>query len=242
MRLDQYLSEELGSRTRAADAIKAGRVRVNQKTVLKPGFALKESDQVEWDEAGLDFVSRAGHKLEAAIEAFSIPIENLTAADIGASTGGFTQCLLMHGAKKIYAIDVGHLQLSKKLQEDSRIVKMEGTNAKEIRADWFEEPVDFVCMDVSFISCLQILEPLLNQFVPASMVVLVKPQFETLKSEKKNGIVRSEKARVKALDKVKQFLKQFYSKVSSMESPLPGREGNVEYLVYCFNPLQSTQS
>lgn len=237
MRLDQILASQLQTRTRAADAIKEGRVQVNGKTICKPAYEVSESDQITIRQAEHDFVSRAGNKLQGAFEAFHIDIQGDTVLDIGASTGGFTQCCLEHGAKKVYALDVGHLQLSPSLQADQRVVEMEGINARRIQKDWFEQPIQFVCMDVSFISALSILEPLFAQFVPRQLVVLVKPQFECGKNAlNKKGVIRHPKYEKEALDKVLAFFKSHGLKTRSIASPLPGRKGNQEYLVYAFVP------
>ncbi len=233
MRLDQQLAQTLGSRTRAADAIKQGRVSVNGKTITKPAFEIEETDTIDVAQADHDYVSRAGGKLLAAYDAFGIDTKGQTVLDIGASTGGFTQCALEHGAAKVYALDVGHLQLAPALEADPRVVKMEGVNAKTISKDWFDPAVDFVCMDVSFISALSILEPLFKQFVPKHMVILVKPQFECgPKALNKKGVIRHPKYEKEALDKVKTFLGQYYQKIQAIPSPVVGRKGNQEYVVY----------
>lgn len=236
MRIDQALAQRLGSRSKAQDAIAQSRVFVNQKKVTKASYSVDpDQDVIEVRDDGDSFVSRAGGKLEAAIEEFGIDLDGCTAADIGASTGGFTQCCLQHGARKVYAIDVGHLQLADSLKNDPRIVNMEKTNARKISKDWFEEDIDFVCMDVSFISSLTILEPLLAAMHPKSMVILVKPQFECGPDAiNKKGIVRNEKLGLQAMEKVKAFLKQYYERVYSMASPIKGRGGNQEYLLYAF--------
>lgn len=238
MRLDQYLSQSLGSRTRAQDAIKAGRVSVNGKTITKPAFELDESsmETVEVAKAEHDYVSRAGGKLLAAYDAFDIQTGNQVVLDIGASTGGFTQCALEHGASMVYALDVGHLQLSPSLQADERVVEMEGVNARAIQKDWFDPLPQFVCMDVSFISALSILEPLFAQFVPEHMAVLVKPQFECTRSAlNKKGVIKNKKYEAQALEKVSTALSKHYAFVRSIPSPVVGRSGNQEYVVYAKN-------
>lgn len=233
MRLDQYLSESLGSRTRAADAIKAGRVQVNGKTISKPAFEVEKTDTIEVASVEHDYVSRAGGKLLAAIDHFHIDLTNQCVLDIGASTGGFTQCCLEHRASKVYALDVGHLQLASSLEMDPRVVKMEGVNAKTIQKDWFTPPIAFLCMDTSFISALDILRPVFKQFVPEHLVVLVKPQFECgPKALNKKGVIRHPKYEKEALDKVLSFLGQFYTTTKWIPSPVVGRKGNQEYLVY----------
>lgn len=234
MRLDQFLAAGQGSRTRAADAIKQGRVQVNGKTVTRPAFEIDpDQDQVEVAKAEHDYVSRAGGKLLAAYDAFGLNTGGQTVLDIGASTGGFTQCALEHGARKVYALDVGHLQLSEKLDKDPRVVKMEGVNARTIQASWFNETVDFVCMDVSFISALAILEPFFAQFVPQHMVLLCKPQFECgPKALNKKGVIRHPKYEKEALEKLTSYLRRYYGRVQSIPSPVVGRKGNQEYIIY----------
>lgn len=235
MRLDQYLADQLGSRTRAADAIKAGRVSVNGKRVTKPAFEIDETEQIEVQQADHDYVSRAGGKLAAAYDAFHLDTSGQVVLDIGASTGGFTQCALEHGAKKVYALDVGHLQLSEKLDKDPRVVKMEGVNARGMKKDWFDETIDFICMDVSFISAITILEPVFAQFVPDHCVILCKPQFECgPKALYKKGVIRHPRYEKEALDKLTQFLKQHFKKVKSIPSPVVGRKGNQEYVLYAY--------
>lgn len=234
MRLDQYLAGTIGSRTRAADAIKQSRVQVNGKMITKPAFEIDAGkDQITVAPVEHDYVSRAGGKLLAAYDAFGIDTKDEVVLDIGASTGGFTQCALEHGAKKVYALDVGHLQLSDLLDKDARVVKMEGVNARTIQANWFAETVDFVCMDVSFISALSILEPLFGQFIPIHMALLCKPQFECgPKALNKKGVIKHPKYEKEALERLESFLRLYYRKVKSIPSPVIGRKGNQEYIIY----------
>ncbi len=233
MRLDQYLANELGSRTRAADAIKAGRVTVNQKAVTRPAFEVNPEDDIQVSKAEHDYVSRAGGKLQAAYDAFGFSTQDEVVLDIGASTGGFTQCALEHGARKVYALDVGHLQLSEKLKNDPRVVEKEGVNVKEIKQEDFSEPIDFVCMDVSFISAIQALGYVFDQFVPEHLAVLVKPQFECgPKALNKKGVIKHPKYEKEALEAMISLLKSYYSSIRSIPSPVIGRKGNQEYIVY----------
>lgn len=233
-RLDKLISDQLETRTRARDAIKAGRVLVNGKVINKPSFEVGENDQIEIREAEHDFVSRAGGKLEAALEEWPVDLTGKVCLDVGASTGGFTQVCLEHGARKVYALDVGTMQLSNKLREDERVVCMENTNARDLKKDWFEEPIDFLCMDVSFISAETILSAVLEEIHPHDMVILIKPQFELGPSAlNKKGIVKKEKDRIKALEQARAFLKQYYPSIRSILSPVAGRGGNLEYLVWC---------
>lgn len=239
MRLDVYLKEQLGTRNRAQDAIDQGRVLVNGKPVKKASTQITPDDEIRIQETDHDFVSRSGGKLQAALDQWKIPLNDQVVLDIGASTGGFTQCVLEHGARKVYALDVGHLQLSEALAKDPRVINMEKTNAREIQTDWFDEPIDFVCMDVSFISAKTILEPLFEQLTPSAMVILVKPQFEAGKEHVRGGVVRQESVRKKILDDMVHYLEQKYVKVYAMPSPVLGRKGNQEYLVYAFRPRSS---
>jgi 23S rRNA (cytidine1920-2'-O)/16S rRNA (cytidine1409-2'-O)-methyltransferase len=238
IRLDKYLLGQFETRTKAADAIKAGRVQVNGKVITKPGFSINENDQVEVEEKK-EYVSRAAYKLKAAFDAFQFSIEDKVCLDIGASTGGFSQICLEQKAKKVYALDVGHLQLAKVLEEDRRIVKMEGVNAREIKADMFAEPIDFICMDVSFISAKTILKPVLKELHPASIVFLIKPQFECgPQALNKNGVLKNEKIRTKIIEDMRAFAKQYFSQVRIIDSPLAGRSGNVEALLYAYEPKE----
>lgn len=240
MRLDQYLQKQFPSRNKAKEAIQAGRVLVDGKPVTKPSFELEEGQDVQVKEV-LEFVSRSGYKLEGAFKNFDIDVKDQVVLDIGASTGGFSQCVLNHGAAKVYALDVGHLQLSDSLKNDPRLVNMEGRNARYIETDWFDDPIDFVCMDVSFISSRLILEPMFEKFVPEHLALLVKPQFEVDPSRlNKRGIIKNEKIRVKAIEDVAAFLKQTYRDVQVMDSVLAGKEGNLEAIVYARSPYDRT--
>lgn len=242
-RLDKRLSEQLGSRTRAKDAIDAGRVLVNGKKASKPSVPVSDEDVIDVLPAEHDYVSRAGGKLEAAIDEWNIDLEGQTAADIGASTGGFTQCVLEHGAEKVYAIDVGHLQLHPSLKADQRVVEMEGRNAREIEPGWFAEPIDFVCMDVSFISCRPILQALFERIHPKHMVLLVKPQFELGPDAlNKSGVVKNPKKGEEAADAVKREIRREYSFVRMIPSPVKGRNGNQEYVIYAKDPVQNERN
>lgn len=234
MRIDQYAAGILSSRSKAQEAIKQKRVLVNGKAVTKPSIKITESDTVEILPAH-EFVSRAGGKLLGAIEEFDICLQNEVVLDIGASTGGFTQCVLEHGARKVYALDVGHLQLSPLLQSDPRVVMMEGRNAKELGKDWFDEDIDFICMDVSFISSAAVLEPVLSRIRPQHLVLLFKPQFECgPKALNKHGVLKNPALEKELAEKARAFLKQYYPRVYLMPSPVKGKEGNQEYLLYAF--------
>lgn len=157
MRLDQAAIDHYKTRTKAQDAIKDGRVFVNGKKITKCAYQVEDTDRITYQEIH-QYVSRAAYKLLAAIHHFHIDLKNQCVLDIGASTGGFSQVCLEQGARKVYALDVGHLQLDPSLEEDSRLIKKEGCNAREIQLSDFEESIDFICMDVSFISSKTILD------------------------------------------------------------------------------------
>lgn len=233
-RLDQAILQHYSTRTKAQDAIKNGRVFVNGKQITKNAYPVEESDTITFQEE-IQYVSRAAHKLEAVFEKYQPKIEGKVVLDIGASTGGFTQVCLLHGAKKVYALDVGHLQLAKALEEDERVIKMEGKNAREIGVDEFNEPIEFLCMDVSFISAKTILDHVFSLAWPTleEVVVLVKPQFECgPQALNKNGVLKNPKLRAKIIEDMKTYMRQFYRQVDALDSPLPGRSGNVEALIY----------
>lgn len=233
-RLDQVALQQYSTRTKAQDAIKNGRVFVNGKQITKNAYLVKETDTITFTEE-IQYVSRAAHKLEAVFEKFHPQIEGKVVLDIGASTGGFTQVCLLHGAKKVYALDVGHLQLAQALEEDPRVIKMEGKNAREITADAFAEAIEFLCMDVSFISAKTILDHVFALDFPKleEVVVLVKPQFECgPQALNKNGVLKNPKLRAKIIEDMKTYMRQFYRKVDGLDSPIPGRSGNIEALIY----------
>lgn len=234
MRLDKLATEHYETRARAKEAIEKGLVLVNGKPASKPALDIKESDTVEYLPDSHDFVSRSGFKLQGAFDQSDLNIEGETVLDIGASTGGFTQCCLEHGAAKVYALDVGHLQLSDKLKNDERVISMEGVNARDITADLFEESIDFICMDVSFISAITVLEAVFKQFVPKHCAILIKPQFECTPSAlKANGVIKHPKYIALANEKVKAFLSQYYGQVRLIECPITGKKGNQETIALC---------
>ena len=233
MRLDKYCSQFMDSRAKAQDAIKNGRVRVNQKVIKKASFSICEQDQVEIEKDLDDYVSRAAYKLLAAIEKYSISLKDLVVLDIGASTGGFTDVCLRKEAKKVYALDVGHLQLASRLEKDCRVIKMEGRNARYLEKEWFDEKIDFVCMDVSFIQAKTILDRVFEVLDLSSMVILIKPQFECGPSYlNKQGILKDKKVAKKIVEDYRRYFLQHYPKVDLIESPIQGRGGNQEYVVY----------
>lgn len=238
MRLDVYLSEKNLTKSRAAAAalIKAGAVSVNGKIVEKSAFEVGENDDVEIVGETLKYVGRGGLKLEKALEIAKIDLSGKTCLDIGASTGGFTDCMLQNGAKMVYAVDVGTNQLDEKLRSDARVVSLENT---DIRDFFLNSDVDFIGADVSFISLKLILPHVFRLLkTDGTAVVLVKPQFEAgtssvgRKALSKKGVVTDEKARLKIVGEVKDFAQQCgFAVILTEESPITGGSGNVEYLM-----------
>lgn len=202
MRLDLYLAENsfAKSRTTAKEMIKQGLVIVDKKTIIKPSFDIKLTSIVEVV-GDLPFVSRGGEKLQRAIEEFSFNVEGKTFLDVGASNGGFTDCLLKHNAKKIYAIDVGKGQLEPQIAKNKKVVVMDNTNARNLRSEEFIEKNISIVSDVSFIS-LTLIIPVLAR-ISKEMLLLIKPQFECgKKALNKNGIVKNKKYHIEAIEKI----------------------------------------
>ena len=205
MRLDKYLSKKFGSRTKAATAISKELVLVNGKSV-QPSYEYRDGDKIEILAAEEEYVSAGGFKLSKALKDFDYSVDGKIFADIGASTGGFTDCLLKHGAKKVYCIDIGESQLDVSLL-DKNIVVIDNFNARNLKAELFQEKLDGVVIDVSFISLTYILEGVSNILSDgASVLALIKPQFEC-ESRKvgKNGIVRGSDMHEKILNKILDF-------------------------------------
>ncbi len=233
MRLDVYLTEKglCKSRTAAQSLIKSSGVSVNGKPCVKPSFEVADGDKVEITGEQLRYVGRGGLKLEGALKVFSLDMSGMVCLDIGSSTGGFTDCMLQNGAKKVYAVDVGTDQLDEKLRADSRVVVMEQT---DIRTAQLSETVDFVGTDVSFISLKQIL-PHIDRLLKKGgrAVVLIKPQFEAGRAAlNKKGIVKDEKVRRKVVEDITEFALQCgFSVIGTADSPICGGDGNTEYLM-----------
>jgi len=214
----------------------AGEVTVNGQTVDRPATNVHDDAKIEI-KAKPRFVSRGGEKLDAAFERFQISVANLICADVGASTGGFTDCLLQRGAARVYAIDVGHGVLDHRLRADPRVVVMEETNARFL--EHLPEPIQFVSVDASFIS-LKLLLPVINGWLssalrpPSSVVALIKPQFEAgRKDVGKGGVVKDAKVHRRVLTEVLTFAQEQGLNVKGlMPSPLRGPKGNVEFLTW----------
>ena len=207
---------------------------VNGQRVDKAGTVIKQSAEITVKDSSLKFVSRGGFKLEAALDHNNIDVTAMTAADIGASTGGFTDCLLKRGAEKVYAIDVGYGQLDWKLRNDERVVVMEKVNARYLKSDALGEKVDIAVMDLSFISLTKVIPSALGLLKPKGIIVsLIKPQFEVGKGEVgKGGIVRDEEKRQRVVDKITEFmLDNNVTVMGVIPSPILGAEGNKEFLI-----------
>ena len=239
-RVDQLLVERglAESRHQAQAMLMAGEVLVNEQKVQKAGKKIPPAASIRLVRQRPRFVSRAGFKLDAAIQHFGIDVSGAVCLDIGASTGGFTDCLLQHGARRVYAIDVGIGQLHWSIRQDQRVVVREKLNARYLAADDIDEPVDFVSCDVSFISVTRILPRLRGVLLPGGRaVVLAKPQFEVGKGEVgKGGIVRDpEKHRLVVRRVSKAIIACGFDSVRWMKSPLRGAAGNTEFLLYATN-------
>lgn len=224
------------SREKAKALLLAGVVTVGGQRVDKAGALVAEDAAVEVAE-GMPYVSRGGFKLAGALDGFGIDVGGRVCLDVGSSTGGFTDCLLQRGAARVHCVDVGKSQLHWKLRNDARVVVHEGLNARYLRLEDVGERVGFAVCDVSFISVTLIL-PALAPFLtrPREMVVLVKPQFEAGREDVgRGGIVREPAVREAACEKVRRAMEALGFETRLMESPLPGAEGNLEFLLYGYD-------
>ena len=237
LRIDQWLVQRglVASRERAGELIRKGGVQVNGKVITKPGVKFDENAQVDLLEAPFPWVSRGALKLLSALEQFNISANDCTCLDVGASTGGFTEVLLHHGAKKVFALDAGTDQLAERLRSDARIVSLEKQNIRTAPDDLLGEAVSLVVIDVSFIS-LKLILPELGRFLSpsADVVALIKPQFEVGAAHLgRGGIVRNEKRRIQAVNDVVAEAKLLgFTCAGSTVSPIEGGDGNIEYLIH----------
>ena len=223
------------SREKAKAIIMSGIVYVNGQKEDKAGSMFDIYAGIEIKGATLKYVSRGGLKLERAMENFPITLDNKVCMDVGSSTGGFTDCMLMNGAVKVYAVDVGHGQLAWKLRQDERVVVMEKTNIRYVTPENIDEPVDFSSIDVSFISLTKVLLPVKNLLSEAGEIVcLIKPQFEAGRENVgKKGVVRDPKIHEMVVEDIRSFcLQNGYSVINLDFSPVKGPEGNIEYLIH----------
>ncbi len=220
------------SREKARYYIKNGDVSVNGTVIEKPSYDVSEKDGVEIRDS-IGFVGKGGLKLKKAIESFRLNFFDKTVLDVGASTGGFTDCALQNGAKKVYAVDVGHGQLDPKLASNDRVVNFEGRNILDISPENIDK-TDIVVSDVSFVSIKKILSHISN-FIDeyGQIICLVKPQFEVGKKRLKNGVVSDEKTHVEVVSDILDYAESLGLTVSGLDfSPIKGGEGNIEFLLY----------
>lgn len=243
LRLDKLVVDRglAASRERAQALILAGKVLLNDQKVEKAGAQVEMEASIRLLGEDLKYVSRGGLKLERALEHWQIDVEGKACLDVGASTGGFTDCLLQRGARRVIAVDTGYGQMDFKLRQDSRVRLLEKTNARYVTRELFGESVDLIVIDVAFISATLVLPPIVTAAFPVSLderrgrqvIVLVKPQFEAgREAVGKGGIVRDEAAQRASVEKVKRTLLNLAcSRTDVIESPILGAEGNREFLL-----------
>lgn len=236
-RLDKILVLKgiIDSRERAKALIMEGKILINGMPATKAGAIINQDAVIELKGEGIPYVSRGGLKLEAAINHFNLDLKDKIAMDVGVSTGGFTDCMLQKGAKKIYCIDVGYGQIAWSLRNDPRIILYERTNIRYLEKEKIPDAIDIATVDVSFISLTKVV-PKVVEFLKESgeILMLVKPQFEVGKGKVgKGGIVRDEEQRIKAVESVKTMLRESgLNTIGTFQSPIPGQKGNVEYFLY----------
>ena len=236
-RLDTILAERnlYPSREKARAAVMAGLVMVSGQRADKPGQKYVPDIQIETKGDAIPYVSRGGLKLERALQYFSIQVEGRICMDVGASTGGFTDCLLQNGAKKVYAIDVGYGQLDWKLRSDPRVVVHERTNIRHMSPDSVEDPIELAVIDVSFISLTKVLPAVKDMLIPKGEIIcLIKPQFEVGKEAVgKKGVVRDPATHIKCLHALFEFFSDISLHLQGLTySPVTGPEGNIEFLAH----------
>lgn len=247
IRLDVLLVDRnlFDSRERAKRFIMSGNVLVNDQRVDKAGALVPDDCTIRLLGNDIPFVSRGGLKLLKALQTFNLDLNGKIAADIGASTGGFTDCMLQHGAKKVYSIDVGYGQLDWKLRNDPRVVVMERTNIRHVTPDMIDEPIAFASIDVSFISLDKVLPNVFNLLDQnAQVVALIKPQFEAGRElVGKHGVVRDPKVHFDVINNVIHSARSIGFNVEGLTfSPIKGPEGNIEYLLLMNNHSVETNN
>ncbi len=236
-RLDVILFEKglAQSRERAKSLIMSGVVFVDDERIDKAGATVFEEAKIEIRGNTLNYVSRGGLKLEKAMQLFPINLENKACMDIGASTGGFTDCMLQNGAVKVFAVDVGYGQLAWKLRCDERVVNLERTNVRYLTSEQVGQAIDFISIDVSFIS-LKLVLPVAKSFLQQNgeLVCLIKPQFEAGRENVgKKGVVRDKQVHIDVVNSIISFARELEFDVKGLTfSPVKGPEGNIEYLLY----------
>lgn len=234
-RLDQIVQEHQPqySKTQIQSWIMQGKIKVDGHIITKPGSMIDETAQLSYDIQEPKFVSRAGFKLEKALDHFGIDVTGFVVMDAGISTGGFTDCLLQRGAAKVYGIDVGYGQVAEKIRKDTRVQLMERTNLREVRD--LGQLVDLVTLDLSFISVLKVMDAVNAMLKPyGKLLVLIKPQFEARKEDVgRGGIIKDDKVHKQVIERVKTGIQSYgYSCVGVIESPIEGATGNKEFLGY----------
>ena len=236
MRLDAFLAQRgmTPSRAKAKEMILSGCVWVDGREIRKPAWEVEGNNEVVLRQNPLQrYVSRGGLKLEVALQAFALEVRGKVAVDIGSSSGGFTDCLLQHGAARVYAVDCGTAQLHPSLREDARVCVMEQTNARMLNATSFPEPVDLAVMDVSFISQTLLYPAICTFLVPGGhLVSLIKPQFEAGRGAlNKSGVLQDAQLRAATLDHVLRTAQTYgLACLGHILSPITGGDGNVEYM------------
>ncbi len=242
-RLDVTLFERglAKSREEAHALVLAGQVYIREVKAEKPGQLVAEDAALSVRGDTCPFVSRGGYKLQKAMEEFPVALEGKVCADIGASTGGFTDCMLQHGAKKVYAIDVGYGQLDWKLRNDARVTVLERTNARYMEPGWFAEAIEFASIDVSFISLDKIIPPLYRCLKDGAQVVaLIKPQFEAGRAKVgKHGVVSDEETHIEVVERMIAVSRNAFFCVKGLSySPIRGPKGNIEFLMFLEKCIQ----
>jgi 23S rRNA (cytidine1920-2'-O)/16S rRNA (cytidine1409-2'-O)-methyltransferase len=241
VRIDRLLVERglVASRERARRLVMAGAVLVGDRPVTKPGAEVADDAAVRLRGEDSPYVSRGGEKLAGALDAFALDVRDTIALDVGASTGGFTDCLLQRGARRVFAVDVGYGQLAWKLRQDPRVLVRERTNARAIVPAMFLEPPDLAVVDVSFISLGTVLSPVATVVRPgAALVALVKPQFEVGRGRVgKGGVVRDPTLRAEAVTRIRATCGDLGLEIlGEAESVLPGPKGNREVFLWLRRP------
>jgi 23S rRNA (cytidine1920-2'-O)/16S rRNA (cytidine1409-2'-O)-methyltransferase len=233
-RIDDLLVERglTADRRTALSLLMSGSVLVNGQKIDKAGALVSGDSEIRLAGLRQQYVSRGGLKLESALKHFSVRVEGIVCLDLGASTGGFTDCLLQHGAKRVYSVDVGKGQLDWKLQQDSRVITRDGSNVRYLSPGDFDEPLDLVTGDLSFIS-LRLVLPVLKQLRVPQLLLLVKPQFEAERGEvEPGGLIRDEGKRLEIVARVRKAAEDLgFVCVGMTPSPIPGQKGNREYFL-----------
>ena len=244
-RLDVLLVKRglAASREKAKAIIMAGEVFVGNQREDKAGQMFPVSAEIEVRGRKMKYVSRGGYKLERAMEVFAVQCQDAVCMDVGSSTGGFTDCMLQNGARKVYAVDVGTNQLAWKLRQDERVTVMERTNIRYVTKEQIPEPVEFASIDVAFISLTKVLQPVKDLLVPdGEIVALIKPQFEAGREQVgKKGVVRDRNVHLEVIERVLAYAESIGFAVRNLEySPIKGPEGNIEYLAHLKNQEEGT--